>query len=796
MIAKYNKKAEELVLKMTLEEKASLCSGKDFWNLKGIERLGLCEIMLTDGPHGLRKQEGSSDHLGLNKSVPATCFPTAVLTASSFDKELLTEMGEALGQECLKNQVSVILGPGANIKRNPLCGRNFEYISEDPYVASETAVAIIGGVQSKNVGVSMKHYLANNQEYARMASDSVVDERALREIYMPAFENAVKRVQPATLMCAYNKINGTYASDNKEYMTDIPRGEWGYEGLIVTDWGAMNDRVKAIKAGLDLEMPANGGINDENIVNAVKNGELLETDVNKCAIRIVSLILSTQDNKVEEFDTEKHNELARKIAAESGILLKNENILPLAKTDKVLVCGEFAKSPRYQGAGSSKINPIKITTFIQELETQKINFEYAQGYENKSDMPNDVLIEEAVAKAKECEKVVCFVGLPDSYESEGFDRAHMNMPQSHNKLVMEIAKVNPNVVVVLYLGSPVAIPYVNDVKGILNMYLAGQNVGGATFDLLFGDVNPSGKLAETFPNTYDDVSSKKWFAKDAKIVPYKESIYVGYRYYDKAKKEVLYPFGFGLSYTSFEYSNIKTDGMKVSVDVKNTGNVFGKEVVQLYVCPPKSKIYKAERELKGYEKISLEEGETKTVEFTLTDRSFAYWNVNTHDWHVESNEYKIEIGASSRDIRQTTTINVTGDNSIEVPDYYSTAPEYYNLTNKEFDISDSGFEAVLGRKVIYPNIGKPFTISSTLGDVQCTRTGRFLYKKITTNMENTFKEGSNDDLKAMMNAMIRDLPLRALVMLSRGQISLNVVNGMIELMNGHPLRALKSMKKK
>lgn len=786
--------AKVLVGKMTLEEKAGLCSGLDFWHTKPIERLGLPSIMVSDGPHGLRKQSTAVDNLGINDSVPAVCFPPAVTTASSFDRNLMKEMGEALGDECLNYEVSVLLGPGANIKRNPLCGRNFEYISEDPFVAGETATALINGIQNKNIGVSMKHYLANSQEKARISSDSVIDERTLREIYMPAFEMAIKKEKPSTLMCSYNKVNGTYASDNKIYMTDIARDEWGFNGLIMTDWGAMNDRIKAVKAGLDLEMPGCNGETDEQIVVAVNNGELDEKLVDICATRITALILATKDNIKKDIDINSHNELARKIARESAVLLENDGILPLNKKTKVLIVGAFAKKPRYQGAGSSRINTIAVNSLIDELQRQKIDFEYCQGYDRDEVTINETLLNEAKNKAKDFDVVVCEVGLPDMCESEGFDRKHMNMPESHNKLISEIAKINPNIIAVLNMGSPVVIPWRNNVRAILNMYLGGQNVGGATYDLLFGDYSPSGKLAETFPLSYDDVPNKKWFAKDAKVVPYMESIYVGYRYYDKANKEVAYPFGYGLSYSKFEYSNLTVSREKVTVDITNVGKIKAKEIVQLYISAPKSKIFKSVRELKGYEKVELSPEETKTVEFILDDRSYSYWNVNIHNWHIESGEYVIEVGASSRDIRLSEKINIKGDDSIEVPDYHKIAPAYYDVSEGKIEISNQEFEALLGYKIPVIEICKPFNRNNTIGDVQSTFIGRILLKQINKRMKELYVNEKNSDMENMGKAMIIDLPLRNLVVFSNGLITSKMLDGLLDMMNGHFFKGLKKIK--
>ncbi|NLV34265.1 MAG: glycosyl hydrolase, partial [Clostridiaceae bacterium] len=666
-------RASLIVSKMSLSQKASLCSGRDFWHTKPIEELSVPSIMMTDGPHGLRKQKDESDHLGINESYPATCFPPAATSACSFDRELMSEMGQALAKECLEQEVSVLLGPAVNIKRSPLCGRNFEYFSEDPYLTAQMAKRYINGVQSKSIGTSIKHYLANSQEKLRLVSDSVVDERALREIYLPAFEESVKQEQPWTVMCSYNKVNGTYASENKRYLTEILRHEWGFKGAVISDWGAVNNRTEGLEAGLDLEKPYSGADNDLSIVNAVKSGVLDVKLLDKSAVRLVALALAGKERRKESCDMDMHNELARRIARESAVLLKNDQILPINKNTKVAVIGEFAKNPRYQGAGSSHVNSYKVTSVIEEFESKGINFEYAQGYDAKSDMPDMQLITEAVKAAKQSDVAILFVGLPDAYESEGYDRTHMDLPPSHTMLIESICNANKSTVAVIYTGSAVVMPWIKLVKGALLLYLTGQNNGGAVYDLLFGDYSPCGKLAETFPKALEDNPSYNWFAKK-KITQYRESIYVGYRYYDKANRQVAFPFGHGLSYAKFDYSDITLDKVKmkdnetltVKCKIKNSSYTEAKEIVQLYVRAPSETVYRPERELKGFEKITLKPLEEKMATFELDKRSFAYWNILIHNWHVESGIYTIEIASSSRDIRLTAQVEVIGDNEAHV----------------------------------------------------------------------------------------------------------------------------------
>ena len=655
---------KELISQMTLEEKAGMCSGLDFWHLKGVERLGIPSLMVSDGPHGLRKQDDKADHLGINDSINAVCFPPAVLSACSFDRDLLETLGETVGDEAQATDLSVVLGPAVNIKRSPLCGRNFEYYSEDPYLAGESAAAFIKGVQSRHVGTSIKHFAANNQEFNRMSASSEVDERTMREIYLPAFETAVKKSQPYTVMCSYNKINGTYASENPWLLTKVLRDEWGFKGYVMSDWGAVNDRVEGLKAGLELEMPSSNGINDAEIVKAVQEGTLDEAILDRAVERILNIVFEYVDNRKEQpLTLEEDHEFAQKVAEESIVLLKNEEaILPLKENEAVAFIGGFVKNPRYQGGGSSHVNSFKVTSVWDALEGKE-HVIYAEGFSAETDVYDEKLAAEAIEIAKQTDKAVIFAGLPESFESEGYDRKHMHLPECQDKLIAEIAKVQPNIIVVLHNGSAVEMPWVNDVKGLVEAYLGGQAVGQAEANILYGNVNPSGKLAETLPIKLEDNPSYLNFG-DGDKVEYNEGIFVGYRYYDKKKMEVAFPFGYGLSYTTFEYSNVKTDKdtltegetLQVSVDVTNTGDKFGKEIVQLYVADKTEAIRRPEKELKGFEKVALNPGETKRVTFTLDKRSFAWYSTDIHDWYAASGTYEILIAASSRDIRLTKTI--------------------------------------------------------------------------------------------------------------------------------------------
>lgn len=587
-------------------------------------------------------------------------------------------MGETLGNECQAEGVSVILGPAVNIKRSPLCGRNFEYYSEDPLVASEMAGALIHGVQSRNVGTSIKHFLANNQETRRMSSDSRVDERTLHEIYLAAFEGAVKKEKPWTVMCSYNKINGTYAAQNHLYLTETLRNQWGFDGYVMSDWGAVNNRVEDLKAGLDLEMPGSLGVNDKLIVGAVLSGELDEGVVDETVEHILNIVFRYEENRDKNavFDKDKDHEMARKVAEETIVLLKNDGVLPLSDQQKTAFIGKYAKSPRYQGGGSSHINSHKITSALEAAEG--LNVTYAQGFDDKEDKTDDKLLAEAVETAKNADVAVIFAGLPDKFESEGFDRKHLAMPDCQNELIEKVAAVQPNTIVVLHNGSPVEMPWIDKVKGVVEAYLGGQAVGGAVCDILFGKVNPSAKLPETFPLRLEDNPSYLSYIGEGDVVEYREGIFVGYRYYDKKKMDVLFPFGYGLSYTTFEYSDLTvdkeqlkdTDTLKVSVNVTNTGSMAGKEVVQLYVADKESTVIRPVKELRDFAKVELAPGETKTVTFVLDKKAFAYYSVRIHDWHVESGEFDIMIGKSSRDIVLTKTVTV--ESTVKLPFVYTT----------------------------------------------------------------------------------------------------------------------------
>ena len=667
---------DKLISEMTLEEKASLCSAADAWHTKRIDRLNLPSAMVSDGPHGLRKEDDSPAHFGLLDSIEAICFPTASALACSFDRELIENVGNALGKECQSEDISVLLGPGINMKRSPLCGRNFEYFSEDPYLAGEMGAAFVNGVQKNDIGTSLKHFAANNQEWRRMSISAEIDERTLNEIYLTAFEKVVKQAQPWTIMCSYNQINGEYSCENKILLTDTLRDKWGFKGLVMTDWGAMNDRVKALKAGLDLEMPSSHGETDKLIVKAVNNGSLdmetLDTAVRRILTLVDKSLISKDKHSGFKYDMEWHHEIAKETAENCAVLLKNKCALPLSKNQKIAFIGEFADKPRIQGGGSSHINCHKIDNALNSAK-QFADVTYAKGYNTDNDITDEALLNEAVNAAKNADIAVIFAGLSDAFENEGFDRKHIDMPKCQNELIEEICKVQKNVVVVLHNGSSITMPWLDKVNAVLEMYLAGEASGAAAVNLLFGVANPSGKLAESFPLRIEDTPAYLNFPGNRDKVNYNEGIFIGYRYYDKKKMDILFPFGYGLSYTKFRYDNMKINGksasennfsfkdndnVTVSVDITNIGEVEGAEIVQLYIENHIDEDNRPVKELRNFAKVKLVPGETKTVTFTLGFRAWAYYNETIHDWYAPSGDYKILIGASSRDIKEAKKVSV------------------------------------------------------------------------------------------------------------------------------------------
>jgi len=840
-------KPKEFVSSLTLQEKCSLLSGADYWHTKAAERVGLNSIMVADGPHGLRKQDGNADHVGLLPSVAATCFPTACTTGSSFDVELLAEIGQSIGQEALAQGVSVVLGPGVNIKRSPLCGRNFEYFSEDPLLSGKLAAAWIEGVQSKGVGASLKHFAANSQEYCRMVSNSIIDERALREIYLAAFEIAIKQAQPKTVMCSYNLINGTYASDNKRLLTNILRDEWGFEGLVVSDWGAVNNRVAGVSAGLDLEMPYSGGYNDGLILAAVQEGLLDEAAVDEACERVVSLVIESLKTLSPESpcDYDAHHALARRAAAESCVLLKNEGgLLPLPLDEKctIAVIGAFATEPRYQGTGSSRVNPRQLDKALSELEALGEALELAIAYEpgyslERFTPPNEELIGAAALLAKKSDIALVFAGLPGELETEGADRLSLAMPEAHNQLIEAVAAANPHTVVILSCGSPVETPWAKDVQSILVGYLGGEAGGGGVADVLTGRVNPSGKLAETWPLALKDTPAYTWYphaekgrsrSKDAE---YRESVYVGYRYYDTSCLETAWPLGFGLSYTSFAYSALSLssekfagahadDELAVSFTLTNTGNLAGAEVVQLYVgfegsspaggesannTNSASKVFRPHKELRAFDKVFLEPGESSRVELVLDTRAFSYYNAAHQCWAREAGNYRIMIAASSRDIRLSASVSVEGDGLEEaLSSLRQQAPVYYELSTKSpFEVPDEQFAVLLeplpGRNVLYDKRAKVqhkrtvYDHNTTLRDIEHTFIGSILIKQLKSQASSMLDgEGS----ESMIDSVVYETPLRSMMMMSGGAFTASTMNAVIDLLNKKYLSGIKGLLRK
>ena len=792
-------KHKEIVEKMSLEQKAAFVSGYDYWHLEEAPELGLPKIMITDGPHGLRKanpdKKSSTGGIGLGNSVPATCFPPAATSSCSWDPELLEQEGEAMGEECLKEKVSTILGPGTNIKRAPVGGRNFEYFSEDPLLAGECAAAVINGVQSKGVGTSLKHFAANSQEAFRMVVNEVVDERTLRETYLTAFEIAVKKAQPWTVMNSYNRINGVYASENEWLQEKVLRKEWGFEGLIVTDWGASVDRIPGLKAGTDLEMPCSGDLNTNRIIAAVKDGTLDEKILDERVDTVVDLIVKSKPalEKTHTYDVDAHHAIAQKIAEGSMQLLKNDDgILPLKDGQKVAVIGEMAKAPRFQGAGSSVINPTKLSNAFDELQKLGVDISYAQGYYKSAPSKKDKtprktsaeLIAEAKEAASKADVAVVFVGLTEEFEGEGYDREGIEIPAEHNELV---AEANPNTVVVIAGGSVILMPWLKNVKGLLNSGLGGQAGGIAVANILTGKVNPSGKTSETYPRAFEDNPTYGNFPGGPVTSEHRESVYIGYRYYDAADIDVEFPFGFGLSYTTFEYSDIKlskdkmkdTDTVTVSFKIKNTGSVDGAEIAEVYVADKESTIFRPKKELRGFKKVFLKAGEEKEVSVELSKRAFAFYNVELGDWMVETGEFDILVGSSSRDIKLTASMTVESTVTASIPDYRKTAPNYYNNVA---NITRDDFAAVYG-ELPNPEIdkNKKIDLYCCLNDARHTKWGGKLCRLIEKIMSGMGSDANGDG--KMLAAMATQIPVRNFISMSMGAFSPKQAEGLLKMLN-------------
>ncbi len=772
---------ELLLKKLTLEEKCALLSGAETFKTRGMPQHGIPQIWLSDGPHGLRKQAGESDHLGLNPSVPATCFPTASAVANSWDAALGEEIGAALGEEAAAQEVSVVLGPGLNMKRNPLCGRSFEYFSEDPYLAGKLAAGYIRGIQSKGVAACPKHFAVNSQETRRMASDSIVDERTLREIYLTGFEIAVKEGHPRSIMSSYNLVNGTYANENKHLLMDILRGEWGFDGAVITDWGGSNDHALGVKNGSTLEMPAPGGDSVRELLAAVESGKISESDIDARLSELLPLVFDTKtalDAAPREFDAAAHHALARRAAEESLVLLKNEGaLLPLAAGSKVAVIGDFAKNPRYQGAGSSMVNSTQVDVLLDKLIDSELNvIGYQQGFDRHG-KPDAALQKSACELATQADTVVLCMGLDEIAESEGLDRSNLRLAQNQVDLLQAVAAVNPKIVVVLYSGSVVETPWLDNCQALLYAALGGQAGAGAVADALTGKVNPCGKLAETWPLAYADVPSAADFATRRKTVEYREGLYIGYRYFTTAEKAVRFPFGYGMSYTTFAYSDMAADEQGVSLTVTNTGSVAGTEIVQLYVAKKNSELFRPAKELKGFARVTLAPGEKQRITIMLDDKAFRFWNVKANRWEIEGGEYELLVGASVEDIRLCEKISVHGTATVH-PYEDRDLDCYYK--GDVLHVSDADFEKLLGHPI--PKGKTKIDRNLTLGELNHARSplGWLVWLVLTILLDVSYKRGKPD-----LNILFQyNMPLRALAKMTNGAISMGMVDGIVMELQG------------
>ena len=769
-------KHPEILQKLSLEQKCALLSGKNTWQTQDYPKQGVPAIWLSDGPNGLRKQAGAADHLGLNPSVPATCFPTAATMANSWDPELGEEVGRALGEETAANRVNVLLGPGLNVKRSPLCGRSFEYFSEDPYLSGKMAAAYVRGIQENGIAACPKHFAVNSQELRRMASNSVLDERTLRELYLTAFEIVVKEAHPKSIMSAYNKVNDTYANENHHLLVEILRKEWGFDGAVVTDWGGSNDHVEGVKNGSTLEMPSPGLGGARKLLKAVAEGSLTEQEIDLRVDELLELVLSTTaalEKEPRSFDEKAHHELAQRAAAESIVLLKNEGgILPLKHGKKVTLIGDFALTPRYQGAGSSMVNPTRVDSLKDAMEAAELDMVgYCAGYE-RSGKPNKAYLEEAVSQAKMADVVILCIGLDESSESEGLDRTHIGIPAVQKQLLDTVTAANPNVVAVVSAGSVIETDWVEQCKAVVHGYLGGQAGAGAMLEVLTGWQNPCGKLAETIPLRYEDTPAARYFPGRKQNAEYREGLYVGYRYYETANKAVRYPFGYGLSYTTFAYSDLKVNAENVTFTLTNTGSVAGAEIAQLYVAKPDAVVFRPAKELKGFAKVFLKAGESKTVAIPLDDKTFRYWNVATDRWEVEGGSYQLLVGANVQDIRLTAEIALPGTGA---PGPYAgeALPDYY--TGNVQNIPDAEFEALLGRSL--PEEKTAIDHTMTLGELNHSRSPLcWLIAGVLTLLLRSGEKRGKPNLNILFQY---NMPLRGLAQMTNGMIGDEFVDGLV-----------------
>ena len=769
-------KHTDSITKLNLEQKCALLSGDTVFTTRGYKNAGVPSITLSDGPNGVRKQAGAADHLGLNPSVPATCFPTAATVACSWDPALGEEIGRAMGEEAAAQKVAVLLGPGLNTKRSPLCGRNFEYFSEDPYLSGKMAAAYVRGIQSEGISACPKHFAVNSQELRRMASDSVVDERTLRELYLTGFEIVVKEAHPKALMSSYNLINGIYANENAHLLQDILREEWGFDGAVVTDWGGSNDHALGVKNGSTLEMPAPGGDAVRELLAAVRSGKIAEADVDARLDELLTLVLDTHaavERHSRSFDADAHHALARRAAGESVVLLKNDDaLLPLAEGTRVAVIGDFAETPRYQGAGSSAVNSIKVDTFLDCLNDSGLHsVGFAPGFDRQG-KPDAAKQAEAVALAAEADAVLLCLGLDEIKESEGLDRADMKLADNQIELLQAVQQANPNTVVIVSAGASLETPWLAHCRALVYGALGGQAGAGAMVDVLTGKINPSGKLAETWANAHADTPAKDNFAGAGRTVQYREGLYIGYRYYQTAGVPVAFPFGYGLSYTSFAYSELKADARSVTLTVTNTGSRAGAEIVQVYAAKPDAQIFRPAQELKAFTKVWLEAGESKTVTLPLDDKAFRYWNTKTDSWEIEGGTYELRVGASSADIRLTAAVEVNGTSA---PNPYAGKALPHYTSGKVQRVPDDEWETLLGRPI--PADTVKIDRNMTLGELNHSRSPLcwLVWAVLTMMLNASYKRG-----KPNLNVMFQyNMPLRALAKMTSGAISMGMVDGIV-----------------
>ncbi len=788
-------KHQDIISQLTLEEKAHLLSGRDFWQTQSVKRLGVESITLSDGPHGIRKQEGAGDQLGLNGSVPATCFPTAATMANSWDPDLGEELGRMLGEEAASQDVSVLLGPGLNIKRSPFCGRNFEYFSEDPYLAGKMAAGYIRGIQANGVSACPKHFAANNTELRRMASNSVMDERTLREIYLTNFEIAVREGHPKSIMSSYNMVNGVYANENAHLLQEILRDTWGFDGFVVSDWGANNDFTEGVRAGSHLEMPSTGGDSPRQLMKAVEEGRITEAEIDVRVDELLDVMLSTRKAvdplKGIPFDVDRHHAFAQKASEQSIVLLKNEeNILPLKKGSKVAVIGEFARKARYQGAGSSVVNCTKLDHTMDVIGNFDLDVAGFEAGYPRHGKPDAEMMAKAAELAKKADYVLLYLGLDEISESEGLDRSTLAIPECQIQTLKAVSEANPNVIIVMSAGSSVEMPWLSQCKAMVHAYLCGQAGASAVLRVILGEVNPSGKLSESYPVKYEDCSSAPYFPAKERSVEYREGLYVGYRYYETAQVPVLFPFGFGLSYTTFEYSDLKVSDKEARFTLRNTGGMDGAEIAQLYVHAKNPSVYRPAKELKGFRKVFLKAGEQKEVVIGLDDKAFRYWNDLTGKFEIDGGAYEILIGASVADIRLSGTVEVAGTGAPKCEDL-TKLPSY--VSGSILQVSDEEFETLLGHEIPDGKWAGTIQPNDAIAQLYYAKSlkARLIWKIMDGMLQKSIQKGEPD----LNITFIYNMPVRAIGKMAGGMCSQKMCDGILDIINGHGIAFLKGLGK-